>query len=255
MTPSKVRSRSSRDASARATAAVGAGASRGSRGRRGGSRGFARKSRPSRGRFGARRWSESCRPVSSSTSAPANPRRQDGIRRRRAVDELRRRSCSALWMARAVWSSRTLLEAATTASGAPLVTAAAARCRAGHHAEHPPVEVVRQLRKLSVLCQSSGLGALPAPRYRAGSGSSTRSSCSDMPAQGPGRLPRRRPCRHRRLHQLELARVRVPVLSVQRTVSCPVLYRRQPLDRTPCAVRARAPRVRLRVTMAAAARA
>ena len=32
------------------------------------------------------------------------------------------RSCSALCMARAVWSSLTLLDAATTASGAPFVT-------------------------------------------------------------------------------------------------------------------------------------
>ena len=45
--------------------------------------------------------------------------------------------------------------------------------------------------------------------------------------------------------------VRVPVLSVQRTVTLPRFWMAgRRLTRTPCALRARAPRVRLRVTIA-----
>ena len=60
------------------------------------------------------------------SSSGRSTREPTATSRKPSADEpltsLASRSCSTLWIGRAVWSSRTLPEAATIASGAPFVT-------------------------------------------------------------------------------------------------------------------------------------
>jgi hypothetical protein len=75
------------------------------------------------------------------------------------LTSLASRSCSALWIGRAVWSSRTLLERRRPPRGALRDQQRRLAAALDDHAQHPPVEVVGQLGELLVLARSAGLGA------------------------------------------------------------------------------------------------